>query len=206
MDDFELVRRAREGDRYAFNLLVWRWERPIYNLALRYLGSEEDATEVCQEVFVRAYTHLKEFRGEAQFSTWLYRIAVNCCHNIVRRRKRNREVSLDTIRALGTAKITQPETGQAEEEYQRAQLLTRVAEALQMLPEEQRIVVELRILHDRPVEEVSEILGIPPGTVKSRLFYALRKLRDYLKDILHAEFEGELHDKAGSSKMEERPV
>ena len=206
MDDLELVRRAREGDRYAFNLLVWRWERPIYNLALRYLGSEEDATEVCQEVFVRAYTHLKEFRGDAQFSTWLYRIAVNCCHNIVRRRKRSREVSLDTVRALRTTKIYPPETGQAEEEYQRAQLLTRVAEALQMLPEEQRIVVELRILHDRPVEEVSEILGIPPGTVKSRLFYALRKLRGYLKDILPSEHEGELKDKTGSSKMEERPV
>ena len=183
MDDRQLVQRAREGDRYAFNLLVWRWEKPIYNLALRLLGSEDDAGEVCQEVFIRAYMHLRDFRGDARFSTWLYRIAVNCCHNLVRNRKRRREVSLDAAGVLPReTAIGVPDQEQA---YHQAQMTTRILEAMQSLPEEQRIVVELRVLHDLSVEEVADILGIPQGTVKSRLFYGLRKLRRHLQDLLN---------------------
>lgn len=206
MDDRELVQRAREGDRYAFNLLVWRWERPIYNLALRYLGSEEDATEVCQEVFVRAYSHLKEFRGDAQFSTWLYRIAINCCHNIARRRKKSREVSLEKTYASSSYLESSGHDHEAEADYYRAQVMTRVAEALQRLPEEQRIVVELRILQDRPVEEVSQILGIPEGTVKSRLFYALKKLRDQLHDLVSMHTSGTQNPSPDVSDLGGKPV
>jgi len=178
MDDAVLVERIRSGDRYAFNLLVWKWEKPIYNLALRVLGSEEDAAEVCQEVFIKAYMHIHEFRGDARFSTWLYRIAINCCHNHLRRRHRQRELQ---VQAPDVEGATAPD---AEAVIHQTQLVDRIHRALQALPEDQRLVVELRVMHELSVEEVARIMGIPEGTVKSRLYYAVKRLRELLQPLL----------------------
>lgn len=202
MEDQQLVQKARAGDRYAFNLLVWKWERAIYNLALRLLGSEDDAVEVCQEVFIRAYTHLKDFRGDARFSTWLYRIAINCCRNLMRSRKRRREVAMDFYDGADPAIHRLDATPEQEQSYHRAQMATRVLEAMQALPEDQRTVIELRVLHDLGVEEVASIMGIPPGTVKSRLFYGLRKLRDQLQDL----FPPPSRMDSKSTEYKEKPV
>jgi RNA polymerase sigma-70 factor (ECF subfamily) len=178
MDDAVLVERIRSGDRYAFNLLVWKWEKPIYNLALRVLGSEEDAAEVCQEVFIKAYMHIHEFRGDARFSTWLYRIAINCCHNHLRRRQRQRKLQVQVPDVEGAA------APDAEAVIHQAQLVDRIHRALQALPEDQRLVVELRVMHELSVEEVARIMGIPEGTVKSRLYYAVKRLRELLQPLL----------------------
>jgi len=178
MDDAVLVERIRSGDRYAFNLLVWKWEKPIYNLALRVLGSEEDAAEVCQEVFIKAYMHIHEFRGDARFSTWLYRIAINCCHNHLRRRHRQRKLQ---VQAPDVEGATAPD---AEAVIHQTQLVDRIHRALQALPEDQRLVVELRVMHELSVEEVARIMGIPEGTVKSRLYYAVKRLRELLQPLL----------------------
>jgi len=178
MDDAVLVERIRSGDRYAFNLLVWKWEKPIYNLALRVLGSEEDAAEVCQEVFIKAYMHIHEFRGDARFSTWLYRIAINCCHNHLRRRQRQRKLQVQVPDVEGAA------APDAEAVIHQAQLVDRIHRALQALPEDQRLVVELRVMHELSVEEVARIMGIPEGTVKSRLYYAVKRLRELLRPLL----------------------
>lgn len=202
MEDQQLVQKARAGDRYAFNLLVWKWERAIYNLALRLLGSEDDAVEVCQEVFIRAYTHLKDFRGDARFSTWLYRIAINCCRNLMRSRKRRREVAMDFYDGADPAIHRLDATPEQEQSYHRAQMVTRVLEAMQALPEDQRTVIELRVLHDLGVEEVASIMGIPTGTVKSRLFYGLRKLRDQLQDL----FPPPSRMDSKSTEYKEKPV
>ncbi len=185
IDDRELVERVRAGHRYAFNVLVWKWEKRIYNLALRMLGSEEDAAEVCQEVFLKAYTHIHDFRGDAQFATWLYRIAINCCRNRLRRRRRQRRVIADVVWSEAwTPGAIDPPTVDAETRIHQAMLMERVQQALLQLPEEQRMVIELRILQDCSVDEVAQIMGIPPGTVKSRLFYGIRRLRDLLKDVV----------------------
>jgi RNA polymerase sigma-70 factor (ECF subfamily) len=173
-----LVERIRSGDRYAFNLLVWKWEKPIYNLALRVLGSEEDAAEVCQEVFIKAYMHIHEFRGDARFSTWLYRIAINCCHNHLRRRQRQRKLQVQVPDVEGAA------APDAEAVIHQTQLVDRIHRALQALPEDQRLVVELRVMHELSVEEVARIMGIPEGTVKSRLYYAVKRLRELLRPLL----------------------
>jgi RNA polymerase sigma-70 factor (ECF subfamily) len=178
MDDAVLVERIRSGDRYAFNLLVWKWEKPIYNLALRVLGSEEDAAEVCQEVFIKAYMHIHEFRGDARFSTWLYRIAINCCHNHLRRRQRQRKLQVQVPDVEGAA------APDAEAVIHQTQLVDRIHRALQALPEDQRLVVELRVMHELSVEEVARIMGIPEGTVKSRLYYAVKRLRELLQPLL----------------------
>jgi RNA polymerase sigma-70 factor (ECF subfamily) len=178
MDDAVLVERIRSGDRYAFNLLVWKWEKPIYNLALRVLGSEEDAAEVCQEVFIKAYMHIHEFRGDARFSTWLYRIAINCCHNHLRRRQRQRKLQVQVPDVEGAA------APDAEAVIHQTQLVDRIHRALQALPEDQRLVVELRVMHELSVEEVARIMGIPEGTVKSRLYYAVKRLRELLRPLL----------------------
>ncbi|MCS7311538.1 MAG: sigma-70 family RNA polymerase sigma factor [Acidobacteria bacterium] len=183
MDDTALVERIRAGDRYAFNLLVWKWEKPIYNMALRVLGSEEDAAEICQEVFIKAYMHIHEFRGDARFSTWLYRIALNCCHNHLRRRQRQRKLRarVPDFEGVGLDEAAAPD---AETVAHQAQLADRIRQALQGLPEDQRLVVELRVMHELSVEEVARIMGIPEGTVKSRLYYAVKRLRELLWPLL----------------------
>ncbi|GBC85933.1 ECF RNA polymerase sigma-E factor [bacterium HR11] len=193
MDDTALVDRIRAGDRYAFNLLVWKWEKPIYNMALRILGSEEDAAEICQEVFIKAYMHIHEFRGDARFSTWLYRIAINCCHNHLRRRQRQRkfQARVPDFEGAGLDEATAPD---AETVVHQAQLADRIHRALQGLPEDQRLVVELRVMHELSVEEVAHIMGIPEGTVKSRLYYAVKRLRELLRPLLQEGWKNSTED------------
>ncbi len=193
MDDAALVERIRSGDRYAFNLLVWKWEKPIYNMALRVLGSEEDAAEICQEVFIKAYMHIHEFRGDARFSTWLYRIAINCCHNHLRQRRRQRRLQARVPDFKG-ADLDAAVVPDAETVVHQAQLVDRIHRALQALPEDQRLVVELRVMHELSVEEVAHVMGIPEGTVKSRLYYAVKRLRELLRPLLREGWKDSTED------------
>ncbi len=186
MDEQELLQRAQEGDHYAFNCLVWKYEQSVYNIALRMLGSEEDALDVCQEVFLKVYQNLKRFEKRSAFYTWLYKIAVNTCLTELRKRKRAQLIrkkaekgQQDDVAFADRFAFSVPQ------EYEQSRVYTRVFEALQELDPDHRVVVELRILQELSVSEVAQILGIPPGTVKSRLFYALKKLRNLLKHDLH---------------------
>src|SRR6185369_5339462 len=94
LSDFELIERTLAGESEAFNQLVRRWERQIFSLSIRMLGREEEARDVCQETFLSAYRNLNKFRGDAKFSSWIYRIALNCCHTQLRQRS-NSYLSLD---------------------------------------------------------------------------------------------------------------
>jgi RNA polymerase sigma-70 factor (ECF subfamily) len=156
--DAALIERSRSGDQAGFVELVRRHERRVYNLAYRMLGRAEDARDATQEAFLSAFRHLAGFRGEATFGTWIHRITVNLCYDSLRRRRE--VVSIDGDEPQGT-----PTPDHAEA----AATVADVQRALLEIPADYRAVVIMHELQDMPVEEVAAVLGVPVGTVKSRL-------------------------------------
>jgi RNA polymerase sigma-70 factor, ECF subfamily len=156
--DSELVARASGGDESAFAQLVRRHERRVFNLALRMLGREEDARDATQDAFVSCYRRLSTFRGEALFSTWLHRIAVNACYDILRRRR-------GVMLAIEDAPEPPPQPDHADE----AAAGVDVQRALLEVAPEYRSVLVLHDILGWAYEDVAEILDVPLGTVKSRL-------------------------------------
>jgi RNA polymerase sigma-70 factor (ECF subfamily) len=161
--DEDLVRRYLSGDRGAFAALVERHERRMYNLALRMTGREEDARDATQDAFLTALRKLSSFRGEAAFTTWMHRVTVNACYDLLR--KRQREPLLD----LGDEDHVRPEPPPTPDPADATSLSVDVQRALLEVPEDFRAVMILHDVHDLPQDEVASILGIPVGTVKSRL-------------------------------------
>jgi RNA polymerase sigma-70 factor (ECF subfamily) len=155
--DAELVRLAAAGDERAFAELVRRHERRVYNIAYRLLGREEDARDAAQDAFVSCYRKLSTFRGDALFTTWLHRIAVNASYDILRRRK-------DLLSADEA-----PEPPPQPDHGDQAAAGVDVQRALRQVPIEYRAVLVLHDLQGHAYEEVAEILDVPLGTVKSRL-------------------------------------
>jgi RNA polymerase sigma-70 factor (ECF subfamily) len=182
MNDEVLIEKVKKGDKYSFNLLVWKWEKQIYNLAVRMLGSVEDAADACQDIFIAAYEKAHSFKGNSKFSTWLYRIAINNCISKLRRKKIEQKIYdnslLQASLATKDSAIRDDETTLIKN-----QLSERIMKAIQKLPDEQKAILELKIYQDLSFEEISKIIGIPVGTAKSRLHYALIKIRNELKDL-----------------------
>ena len=176
--DEQLVERARAGDGDAFGEVVRRWERKIYALAYGITGSVEDARDATQETFIAAYRNLPRFRGEAQVSSWLHRIAVNQCITRQRRARVRAETGLDEeVEAgreqfLSTGADSSP--ARASESKQRAEAVRR---AVASLPHELREVVLMKEFEELTFQEIADALQIPLSTVKSRLYTALRQLR-----------------------------
>src|SRR6186997_944510 len=161
------------GDASAFDLLVIRHQKSIQRVCYRFTGNTEDAADLTQEVFVKAYRSLSKFRGTSAFSTWLYRIAVNACLSFKASRK-NRADEWDEDHdneAVG------PTAEEALDTRMNAQTLRK---ALEALPEKQRVTVIMKVLEERTHLEVAEILGSNVGTVKANLFFAIRNLRKLL--------------------------
>lgn len=177
ISDADCVRRIiQRGETDAFEILVRRHEKTIFNLVYRMLGDYDDAAEVSQEVFLSAYRAIGQFRGDANFSTWLYRIALN--HATTRRRslgsRHQRTVPIHEIEPL-----TDPELGPAET-LEKKEIRERVQLALNKLEPDDATVILLRDLQDVPYEEVARVLEIPVGTVKSRLHRARQALKAHL--------------------------
>jgi RNA polymerase sigma-70 factor (ECF subfamily) len=164
----EAVRAAQRGEREAFDRLVARYQRDIYRLCFRYVNNHEDASDMAQEAFLRAYRALAKFRGESAFSTWLYRIAVNTCLNFRAARRPRTEELPESLADPLPAAFDQV----ANEDEAR-----RVREAVRRLPEKQRATLILKIYQELTHEEVARILGTTVGTVKANLFHALGNLR-----------------------------
>src|ERR1043165_9263728 len=175
--DEEPGARSMGGDLDSFNQLVLRWERPIYALAYRVIGREEDARDVCQETFLRAFRALSGFRGQAKFSSWLYRIALNLCRDWVRRQKRTPVVQLpEDVDVLELAASREP--SEPIEDLVARRDLTRVVEkAMARLPEEQRTAIILKEYHGLTFQEIADLVGCPLSTVKTRLYQGLTVLR-----------------------------
>jgi RNA polymerase sigma-70 factor (ECF subfamily) len=175
--DEELVARVLGGDQHSFNELIHRWERPIYALAYRQIGREEDARDVCQETFLRAYRALNGFRGQAKFSSWLYRIALNLCRDWLRRERRAPVMQPpEDVDLMDLAAAREP-SETIEDRVARKDLSRAVERAMTRLPEEQRTAIILKEYHGLTFQEIADLVGCPLSTVKTRLYQGLAVLR-----------------------------
>ncbi len=187
MSDDQIIERTLAGETEAFSLLVQRWERPIYGLSLRMLGRDEDARDVCQETFLAAFRNLRKFRGDAKFSSWLYRIALNACHSRLRKQGAAVEQSIDQDDEDGRKyQIADPGTEDLPERLHRDQRAAMVRKALQALPAEMRQVIIMKEYEELTFAEISEILQVPVSTVKSRLYTGLQQMRARLDRVRRA--------------------
>ena len=159
--DEELVARSKTGDTESFNQLVKRWERPIFALAYRTLGREEDARDVTQETFLRAFRALGGFKGDAKFSSWLYRIALNLCRDWMRKDRRAPLVPVpEGVEVEQLAAERQP-TDTVEDLAARAELSRGVAAAMEKLPAEQRQAIILKEYHGLTFQEIADLHEVP---------------------------------------------
>jgi len=172
-----LVGEAREGDRPAFDELVRRTYVDTYTLALRLTADEEDARDVVQESYLRAWKGLPNFRGDAQFSRWMYRITANTAYSVVKRRRRHRAESLDEV--LEEPIELHPDL-QPEDAAETSALLDQLSAALDELPPKLRVLVVLKDVYGLSHEEIADELGISVAAAKVRLHRGRRKLRDLL--------------------------
>jgi len=179
--DEELVARSRSGDADSFNQLISRWERPIYALAYRVIGREEDARDVTQETFLRAFRGLSAFKGQAKFSSWLYRIALNLCRDWIRRKKRSPMAILPEDVELEDLASDAGPTETVEDLVSRRELSELVEAAMARLPEEQRTAIILKEYHGMTFQEIADLQGCPLSTVKTRLYQGLSVLRRELE-------------------------
>ncbi len=190
-DDLTLVKRVRGGDQRAFKLLVERYQRKVYAVALGMLKDKEEAMDVSQEAFVKVYKYLDHFKGDASFYTWLYRITVNICIDIIRKRAGAggeavefdetlpMDVSEANIGALGSRLGTNPQKSAL-----RRELAEKIQEALAQVPEKHRAILLLREIEGMSYEDLARTLDIPKGTVMSRLFHARAKVQKILSEYL----------------------
>lgn len=190
-DDLTLVQRVRQGDQRAFKLLVERYQRKVYSVALGMVKDREEAMDVSQEAFVKVYKYLDHFKGDSSFYTWLYRITVNICIDVLRRRpgSKGEHVELDenlqmdspeaNIGALGSRLGTNP-----QKSLLRKELASKIEEALQEVPEKHRAILLLREVEGMTYDDLARTLEIPKGTVMSRLFHARAKIQKILSKYL----------------------
>jgi RNA polymerase sigma factor RpoE len=186
-EESELVRRARQGDLAAYDELVRRYQERIYATVYHMTSNHEDANDLAQEAFIKAYQALKSFKGGSSFYTWVYRIAVNKTINFLKQRRNRTSMSLDDLDfnaehdpdlvALISDKTPRREVNLTE-------LQERLNAAMQKLSEPHRMVVTLHDVQGLSHEEIAEIMDCNIGTVRSRLFYARQQLQGFLADYL----------------------
>jgi RNA polymerase sigma-70 factor (ECF subfamily) len=172
----DLLAAARTGDRSAFDQLVRATYTEAYTLAYRLTGNEEDARDVVQEAYLRAYKGIRRFRGDSAFSTWLYRITANCAATYLGKRTKARHEDLDEQAPIADERPEVDPSHRADVADERRVL----TEALSQLPPDMRAVVVLRDVYDLPHEAIAAELGISEGAAKVRLHRARRKLRERL--------------------------
>lgn len=180
MNEERLIERARSGDQEAFGELVTRYEKKVYALTLRMCKNPDDAAEAAQEAFLSAWQGLKFFRGEASFSTWLYRLASNACVDHLRREQRRQAASGPSLDDEETyIEAVSPADG-PQELAERAELRAQIEAGLQSLTPEHREVLILRELHQLTYEEIARTLDLDSGTVRSRISRGRKQLRNFL--------------------------
>ncbi|HEX3030181.1 MAG TPA: sigma-70 family RNA polymerase sigma factor [Clostridia bacterium] len=179
-----LLKKAKDGDVEAFESLVERYQKKVYNIALRITGNSEDAAEIAQEALIRVFRSLKNFKEESSFSTWIFRITTNLCLDEIRKRKNkqvvyiNDEIKLDD----GEVKIQIEDKSPGPEEKAQTNEVRRIVnDAIQSLSEEHRTIIVLRDIEGFSYEEIARIVKCPEGTVKSRINRARQSLKDILK-------------------------
>ena len=190
--DAYLVSRALEGDLPAFEKLVARYQNKLIGYSARMLGDQDEAEDVAQEVFIKAYRSLDSFRGDSQFSTWIYRIATNLCIDRIRARKRRPQQAysldepMDKDEEKGGREIAD-NSAEPTREVEREELRLRVRQVMSEMPEKMRTILIMCDMQGMSYEEIAKVLDCPIGTVKSRLFHARadlgRRLRPYISGV-----------------------
>lgn len=173
LTDHELVARCLGGHTGAFDVIVERHRRSVYQLCYRFVGNHEDASDLSQDVFLRAYRGLKKFRGQSSVATWLYRIGVNVCLNRV-------SVKTPKSEPLEDRQHVDTHTESPSDRVLRGERAARVRAAVAELPPKQRTVLVLRIYQELSHQEIADIVGSSVGAVKANVFHALRNLRKLL--------------------------
>lgn len=195
-----VIQAVLGGDVNAFEKLVKEYEKNVYNLALRMTGNSEDAADMSQEAFIKAYNSITSFRGDSKFSVWLYRIVSNVCLDFLRSRSRKQTVSLSAENDDGedVELDIADETQSPELLLDRSMTRDAVRRGLAALPPDHREILLLREIQGLSYEEIASVLGLEEGTVKSRIFRARKKLCSFLiKD-------GNIPDSVSSSNTERR--
>ncbi len=193
-DDLTLVQRVKSGDQRAFKTLVERYQKKIFAVAFGMLKDREEARDVAQEAFVKVFKYLDHFKGDSSFYTWLYRITVNICIDVMRRKggrtaehvEFDETIATDTaeanIGALGTKLGTNPQKAALRQE-----MSEKIQAAVAEVPEKHREIWLLREVEGMSYEDISRTLDIPKGTVMSRLFHARLKLQKLLNDYVQSD-------------------
>lgn len=179
-DDSEIIRSVLEGDTGSFGLLLDKYQAVVFRIAIGFVHEREEAEDITQEVFIRAWQSLGKFRGDASFSTWLHRIAVNSCLNQIR--KKNGLPVLNRISSFFASENTEipPDTENPEEILIRKEHSIWLQKALEALPEKQRIAIVLSKYDDLPQKEIAAIMNLTEGAVEALLQRAKRNLREKL--------------------------
>ncbi len=186
--DRELVAKAQKGDREAYRELVERYQQRAFSIAFEIVRRHEDAEDIVQEAFVKAYLKLKDFHGKSSFYTWLYRIVCNMAIDVQRKRTRRGGDALEfDEKILNSEQLDTSYLGGSKESPQDAFLRkekgSQIEQALQGLTEEHRAVIVLREIEGLGYDRIAEIVGVSKGTVMSRLHYARKKLQQALRDL-----------------------
>ena len=190
--DAVLVQQVQAGQQKAFDLLVAKYQRRIYRLVLRFIRDPALAEDVAQETFLRAYRAIGQFRGDSQFYTWLYRIAVNLALNFIKQRKRRAGAGTLSLDDIDTAAERDPDYLERagrhtpDQSAHWSEVQRRIHEALGTLTEKHRAVVVMHDLQGLPHDEVARILRIPTATVRTRLFYARKQLQGELRELMES--------------------
>jgi len=187
--DEVLIRRCRRGDERSFDILFDRYKARIYTFILRFVNDQKTAEDIVQETFIKVFRKARYFRHQAKFSTWLYTIAANLCKDELKRRKRRRSIPLDESgadqeregRYWPGLQVVPDSSGGPREEAEKRELSRVLLRALEELPENSRLVIELHVMHGLRYREVAEILRCPIGTVQSRMHNAVQLLRKKVK-------------------------
>lgn len=197
-EEMRIIAKVLDGDTDAFEVLVNDQKKVVFNLALRMLGNEEDAYDISQEAFLKAYTNLTGFRGDCKFSSWLYKLTTNLCLDFIRKRNRHKVVPLVYEDEDGETEYTEipDDTFSPELLTEQKQLRESVHKGLGQLPEQQREILVLREIGGLRYDEISRQLNIEEGTVKSRIFRARKKLCEILMQ------DGNISDHLPSKKAE----
>ncbi len=185
--DADFVKRAQDGDTRAFDELVVKYSRKLYGLVYNMTSNKEDTHDLLQDIFAKAYRSLKRFRGKSTFYTWIYSISVNMTLNFLKKRKRRAGYSFDDVDSgiqNDPAFIDQGHRANPRRQSNIHELQKKLNEAMQELSEDHRSVVTMFDIQGMPHAEISRILKVSEGTVRSRLYYAHKQLQGYLEEFL----------------------
>lgn len=187
-DEILLIKKAKAGDSRSFELLIERCQTKAYNTAFRYLRNEEDAMDALQESLIKVFRHLDKFKGDCKFDTWVYRIVINTCNDMVRKNNPSKQLESfykDTLEGEMTIDI-RDEGPTPQEVMERMEDVDFLLDCLEMIPSNQKEIIILRDIQGFAYEQISEILECSVGTVKSRI----NRARGRLKEVILEQKEG----------------